>query len=90
MIDLFADVSEYCRLAVPAEQTVLDANQRQVITRSTEFVLAELHDRSVRAELTQAHSYQQAVITAVPDVIHIYDVATKQVVRANRSATPIW
>ena len=52
-------------------------------------MLAELHDRSIRAELTQAHNYQQAVITAVPDVIHIYDVATRQFVRANRSATPL-
>jgi diguanylate cyclase (GGDEF)-like protein/PAS domain S-box-containing protein len=59
------------------------------VTDITEFVLAELHDRSVRAELTQAHNYQQAVITAVPDVIHIYDVATKQFVRANRSARPL-
>jgi diguanylate cyclase (GGDEF)-like protein/PAS domain S-box-containing protein len=55
----------------------------------TEFVLAEEHDRQVAAELRQADSYQQAVIKAVPDVIHIYDVATKQLSRANRTATPL-
>ena len=33
------------------------------VTDITEFVLAELHDRTVAAELRQAESYQQAVIT---------------------------
>jgi diguanylate cyclase (GGDEF)-like protein len=55
----------------------------------TGFVLAEQRDRSVQAELRQADSYQQAVITAVPDVIHIYDVAARTLVRANRSARPL-
>jgi diguanylate cyclase (GGDEF)-like protein/PAS domain S-box-containing protein len=44
---------------------------------------------SVPTELSQAYSYQQAVITAVPDVIHIYDVATRQLTRANRSGSPL-
>jgi diguanylate cyclase (GGDEF)-like protein len=55
----------------------------------SDFVLAELRDRSVQAELRQADSYQQAVITAVPDVIHIYDVAAKTLARANRSSRPL-
>jgi diguanylate cyclase (GGDEF)-like protein/PAS domain S-box-containing protein len=51
----------------------------------SELVQAELDVRLAHAELSQAHSYQQAVITASPDAIHIYDVASQSLSRANRS-----
>jgi diguanylate cyclase (GGDEF)-like protein/PAS domain S-box-containing protein len=52
----------------------------------TEQVLAEQELRRALSELSNAHSYQQAVITASPDAIHIYDVATGSLARANRLA----
>ena len=59
------------------------------VTDVTELVHAELESREVHTELTQAHGYQQAVIAATPDAIHIYEVAHKQLSRANRSGLPL-
>jgi len=53
--------------------------------RSYALELAERY-RQVTAELSDAQSYEQAVITACPDAIHIYDVATATMSRANRLA----
>jgi diguanylate cyclase (GGDEF)-like protein/PAS domain S-box-containing protein len=55
----------------------------------TELVLAEAEAQRANLELRQAHSYQQAVITATPDAIHVYDVATGRISRANRSETEL-
>jgi diguanylate cyclase (GGDEF)-like protein/PAS domain S-box-containing protein len=52
----------------------------------TEHVQSEDELRRAHAELSQAHSYEQAVITASPDAIHIFDVELQAVFRANRLA----
>jgi diguanylate cyclase (GGDEF)-like protein len=54
----------------------------------TEHVQAETELREVHADLVNAASYQQAVITASPDAMHVYDVATGSITRANRLAPP--
>ena len=55
----------------------------------TELVEAEIKAHEAHAELSRALSHQQAVIAATPDAIHLYDVATKQLSRANRSGKPL-
>jgi diguanylate cyclase (GGDEF)-like protein/PAS domain S-box-containing protein len=55
----------------------------------TELVQAEADAQRANLELRQAHSYQQAVITATPDAIHVYHVATGALSRANRSETAL-
>jgi diguanylate cyclase (GGDEF)-like protein/PAS domain S-box-containing protein len=55
----------------------------------TELVEAEIKAYEAHAELSRALSHQQAVIAATPDAIHLYDVATKQLSRANRSGKPL-
>jgi PAS domain S-box-containing protein len=55
----------------------------------TELVEAEINAYEAHAELSKALSHQQAVIAATPDAIHLYDVATKQLSRANRSGKPL-
>ncbi|HEY3923178.1 MAG TPA: EAL domain-containing protein [Acidothermaceae bacterium] len=55
----------------------------------TELVEAEIKAYDAHAELSRALSHQQAVIAATPDAIHLYDVATKQLSRANRSGKPL-
>jgi diguanylate cyclase (GGDEF)-like protein/PAS domain S-box-containing protein len=54
----------------------------------TELVDAELNSRRAHNELSQAYAFQQAVITATPDAIHIYDVATGELTWANRTGRP--
>ncbi|MCW2538390.1 MAG: sensor-containing diguanylate cyclase/phosphodiesterase [Frankiales bacterium] len=55
----------------------------------TELVQAEIDLRLAHTELGHAHSYQQAVITATPDAIHVYDVKSRTISRANRSGQPL-
>jgi diguanylate cyclase (GGDEF)-like protein/PAS domain S-box-containing protein len=55
----------------------------------TELVEAEVKAYEAHAELSKALSHQQAVIAATPDAIHLYDVATKHLSRANRSGKPL-
>ena len=55
----------------------------------TELVQAERDAVRAHEELSLAHGYQQAVITATPDVIHVFDVASKQLTRANRAPKPL-
>jgi diguanylate cyclase (GGDEF)-like protein len=55
----------------------------------TELVEAEMTGRDAHADLSKAHSHQQAVIAATPDAIHLYDVGTKLLSRANRSGKPL-
>jgi diguanylate cyclase (GGDEF)-like protein/PAS domain S-box-containing protein len=55
----------------------------------TGLVQAEIEARRAHDEVILAHNYQQAVITATPDVIHIYDVATRVLTRANRLPKPL-
>jgi diguanylate cyclase (GGDEF)-like protein/PAS domain S-box-containing protein len=55
----------------------------------TELVEAEINAYEAHAELSKALSHQQAVIAATPDAIHLYDVASKQLSRANRSVKPL-
>ena len=55
----------------------------------TELVEAEINAHEAHAELSKALSHQQAVIAATPDAIHLYDVANKQLSRANRSGKPL-
>jgi diguanylate cyclase (GGDEF)-like protein/PAS domain S-box-containing protein len=55
----------------------------------TELVEAEMNAHEAHAELSKALSHQQAVIAATPDAIHLYDVATRQLSRANRSGKPL-
>jgi diguanylate cyclase (GGDEF)-like protein/PAS domain S-box-containing protein len=55
----------------------------------TELVEAEMNAREAHADLSTALNHQQAVIAATPDAIHLYDVATKLLSRANRSGKPL-
>jgi len=55
----------------------------------TELVEAEVKAHEAHAELSKALNHQQAVIAATPDAIHLYDVATKHLSRANRSGKPL-
>ena len=55
----------------------------------TELVEAEINAYEAHAELSKSLSHQQAVIAATPDAIHLYDVATKHLSRANRSGKPL-
>ncbi|HZV26782.1 MAG TPA: PAS domain-containing protein [Acidothermaceae bacterium] len=55
----------------------------------TELVEAEIKAHEAHAELSKALSHQQAVIAATPDAIHLYNVATKHLSRANRSGKPL-
>ncbi len=59
------------------------------VTDVTELVDAELNARQAHADLSHAHNYAQALITGTPDVLHIYDVATAALTRANRSGRPL-
>ena len=55
----------------------------------TELLAAQPRNSSNDTDLNQDAIHQQAVITAVPDVIHLYDVATEVLTRANRLNTPL-
>ncbi|MDT4944026.1 MAG: hypothetical protein QOH14_759 [Pseudonocardiales bacterium] len=83
--------------AVSGEHTWMDARGAAVLTDTgtvvrlvgtvadvTEHVRGEIALRQAHTELTNAQSYEQAVITACPDAIHIHDVATESISRANR------
>ncbi|MGX7679040.1 putative bifunctional diguanylate cyclase/phosphodiesterase [Jatrophihabitans sp. DSM 45814] len=59
------------------------------VTDVTELVQTEIRARQAHAELSQAHNYQRAVITATPDAIHVYDVGSRSLTRANKSDRPL-
>ncbi|WP_375478980.1 putative bifunctional diguanylate cyclase/phosphodiesterase [uncultured Jatrophihabitans sp.] len=50
---------------------------------------AEVELRRAHAELEQGAAHQQAVIAATPDAIHIYDVRTGELSRANTTGRPL-
>ena len=55
----------------------------------TEMVQAEIEAKQVHQELSHALDYQQAVVAATPDAIHVYDLETAEFRRANRAGGPL-
>jgi inner membrane protein len=77
-------------LAVPAEQTVLDANQRQVITRSTEFVLADRMATSATMSIERRRYGMYEVPVYVADVSFVGHVDAADIATFRQASGRSW